>query len=72
MDPNPEMFCYVQDQLFKTVTNMVQADFSYPLESKCAASASIQRLRQDRLVEKATDTLSLTYDVPNTNNYTIH
>jgi len=60
---------FVQDQLFKTVTNMLQADFSYPLD-RVRSIRFHTGLRQDRLVEKATDTLSLVDAIPNTSNYT--
>jgi hypothetical protein len=59
----------VQDQLFKTVTNMVQSDFSYPLD-RVHSIRFHTALRQDRMIEKVTDTLSLNYPVANTNNYT--
>ncbi len=60
---------YAQEQLFKTVGNMLQADFSYPLD-RVRSLRFHTAMKQDRLVEKATDTLSLTYEVPNTNIYT--
>lgn len=60
---------FVQDQLFKTVLNMAQATFSYPLD-RVRSIRFQSAIRQDRLIEKATDTLSLTYEVPNTTNYT--
>ena len=60
---------FVQDQLFKTVINMVQADFSYPLD-RIHSIRFHTALRQDNLVEKATDTLSLTYNLPNATSYT--
>ncbi len=59
----------IQNQLFKTVTNMLQADLSYPLD-RIHSIRFHTAVRQDRLVEKATDTLSLSYALPNTNNYT--
>jgi hypothetical protein len=60
---------FVQNQLFKSVLNMVQADFSYPLD-RVRSIRFHSAVRQDRLIEKSTDTLSLTYEVPNTDNYT--
>ena len=60
---------YAQEQLFKTVSNMLQSDFSYPLD-RVRSLRFHTALKQDRLIEKATDTLSLTYEVPNTNIYT--
>ncbi len=59
----------IQDQLFKSVTNMLQADFGYPLD-RVRALRFHTALRQDKLVEKATDTLSLSYNLPNSVNYT--
>lgn len=56
-------------QMFKSVLNMVQADVSYPFDRRRSLRLHTS-LRQDRLVQKATDTLSLTYEIPNTNNYT--
>ncbi len=58
-----------ETQLFKSVTNMLQADFSYPLD-RVRSIRFHTALRQDKLVGKATDTLSLTYEVPNTEAYT--
>lgn len=60
---------FVQDQLFKSVLNMFQADFSYPLD-RVRSIRFHSALRQDRLIEKATDTLSLTYEVPDRTTYT--
>jgi len=56
-------------QLFKTVTNMVQADFSYPLD-RIHSIRFHTALRQDRFIEKATDTLSLSAASPATSTYT--
>jgi len=55
-------------QLFKNVTNMVQADFSYPFDRDRSLRFHTA-FRQDHLVQKASDTLSLTYEIPNTNAY---
>jgi hypothetical protein len=60
---------YQSAQLFKTVSNMVEADFSYPLD-RVRSLRFHTALKQDKLVEKVTDTLSLAYAVPNTSNYT--
>jgi len=60
---------FVRDQLFKTVTNMVQADFSYPLD-RVRSIRFHTAVRQDQLIEKSTDTLSLSYTVPNVMAYT--
>jgi hypothetical protein len=57
------------DELFKTVTNMVQSDFSYPLD-RVRSIRFHTALRQDKLVEKVRDTFSLFQQVPNTSNYT--
>jgi len=60
IDPGGNVF--VQDQLFKTVTNMAQANFSYPLDR--VRSIRFQTaIKQDKLVEKVTDTLSLGYNL---------
>ena len=60
VDPSGNVF--VQEELFKTVTNMGQLSLSYPLDR--VRSIRFQTaIKQDKLVEKATDTLSLSYDV---------
>jgi Tol biopolymer transport system component len=59
----------VQDQLFKSVTNMLQGDLSYPLD-RVRSIRFHTALRQDRLVEKTTDKLSLNYEVPSPTVYT--
>ncbi len=59
----------IADELFKTVNNMVQADFNYPLD-RIHSIRFHTGIRQDRLVEKATDTFSLSYTLPNTEAYT--
>ena len=53
---------FIQDQLFKTVTNMVQGDLSWPID-RIHSVRFHTAMRQDKLIEKATDTLSLTYEV---------
>jgi hypothetical protein len=68
VDQNNQL-ALVQDQLFKTVTNMVESDFSYPLD-RVHSIRFHTSIRQDKLVEKATDTLSLSYPLSNTNTYT--
>jgi len=50
------------NELFKSVTNMVQSDFSYPLD-RVHSIRFHTSLRQDRSVEKVTDTLSLAYNI---------
>jgi len=57
------------DQPFKTVLNAVQGDFSYPLD-RLRSIRFHTALRQDRMVEKVTDTLSLAFPIPNTEAYT--
>ncbi len=59
----------VRPQLFKSVSNMVEADFSYPLD-RVRSIRFHTALRQDRFIEKSTDTLSLAYSVPNSEQYT--
>ncbi len=68
MDANNKVL-FTQDQLFKTINTMVQSDFSYPLD-RLRSVRFHTALRQDKLIEKATDTLSLTNGFPITNNYT--
>ncbi len=60
---------FQQDQLFKTVTNMLQADFGYPLD-RVRSIRFHSALRQDRLIEKATDTLSLSFPIQTASTYT--
>ncbi len=59
----------VQPQLFKSVSNMVEADFSYPLD-RVRSIRFHTALRQDKSIEKITDVMSLAYPVPNTVTYT--
>ena len=56
-------------QLFKSVSNAVQMDFSYPLDRRRSYRFH-QGLRQDRLVEKVTDPYSLNAPIPTTDMYT--
>ncbi len=57
---------FKKQQSFRNITNLLQADFSYPLDR--VRSLRFQTAaRQDRLIQKAQDTLSLTYEIPNTN-----
>ena len=49
-------------ELFKSITNLMQADFNYPLD-RVHSIRFHTSLRQDRSVEKTTDTLSLAYSV---------
>ena len=69
IDSKTGQLLFVQDQLFKTVDNMIQADFNYPLD-RIHSIRFHTSLRQDKLVEKATDTLSLSYELPNSVTYT--
>lgn len=56
-------------QLFKSVTNMLQADFGYPLD-RVRSLRFHTGIRQDKLVEKVTDYNSLFAQVPNQVAYT--
>jgi hypothetical protein len=49
---------YDAPELFKTVTNILQSDFSFPLD-RVRSIRFHSSLRQDRLIEKATDSSSL-------------
>ncbi|MCW3121578.1 MAG: hypothetical protein JWQ38_1070 [Flavipsychrobacter sp.] len=68
-EDNNHNIVLIRPQLFKSVTNLLQADFSYPLD-RVRAVKFHTGLRQDRLVEKSTDTLSLSYPVPASNKFT--
>ena len=57
---------FVKEQLFKNVTNMVQAELSYPFD-RLRSLRFVTAYRQDRKIQKAQDTLSLVYEIPNTN-----
>ena len=59
----------VRPQLFKTITNMLNADLSYPLD-RVRSIRFHTAVRQDKFVEKVTDTLSLAFAVPNSEMYT--
>lgn len=58
----------VKEQLFKSVSNMLQVDFSYPFD-RLRSMRFKTAFRQDVLVQKAQDILSLKYEIPNTNQY---
>ncbi len=49
-------------QLFKSISNSVQGDFSYPLD-RVRSVRFHSALRQDKFVQKITDTFSLAFDV---------
>ncbi len=55
-------------QLFKNITTMVQGEISYPFD-RLRSFKFQTALRQDRLVQKAQDTISLSYEIQNTNQY---
>ena len=55
-------------ELFKNVTNMVQAEISYPFD-RMRSFRFKTALRQDRLITKAQDTFSLSEDIPNADQY---
>ncbi len=57
---------FIKAQLFKNITNMVQAEASYPFD-RLRSLRFHTAFRQDRMVQKAQDTLSLSYEIPNTN-----
>jgi len=56
---------YAQE-LFKTVSNIMQADFSYPLD-RVHSIKFHTALRQDEAIEKVTDSLSLASQIANPN-----
>lgn len=58
----------IKSQLFKNITNMVQGGISYPIDRLRSIKVSTA-LRQDRLVQKASDILSLQFEIPNTEQY---
>lgn len=63
---------FIREQLFKNITNMVQAEISYPFD-RVRSLRFHTAFRQDRKVQKAQDTLSLVYEIPNTNkNWTMN
>jgi hypothetical protein len=59
---------YEKAQLFKTTLNMVQADFSRPIDRRRSVRFHTG-FRQDNFVQKITDTLSLALDFPNKPSY---
>jgi Tol biopolymer transport system component len=56
-------------QLFQSVSNMVQADFSYPLD-RMRSLRFHTGVREDGFIQKVTDTLSHAIDFPRTRTYT--
>ncbi len=60
---------FVKPQLFKTLTNMVQADFSRPIDRRKSVRFHTA-VREDKFIQKVTDTLSLLLDFPNKESYT--
>ncbi len=60
---------FVSSQQFQSVLNMLQVELSYPLD-RVQSIRFHTALRQDNLVEKSTDILSLSFPVANTVNYT--
>lgn len=58
----------IKQQLFKNVTNMVQGDVSYPFDKVRRLQLSTA-MRQDKLIQKVQDTLSMLYDFPNPTQY---
>lgn len=53
----------INEQLGKTTTTMVQGSATYPLDRNRSVKLHMG-LREDKLVFKAQDTLSLSYDIP--------
>ncbi len=66
---NNNNLIFVKQQLFKTTTNLIQADFSYPID-RMRSLRFHTSVREDRFVQKVTDTLSLALDFPKTFTYT--
>ena len=66
---NNNVLVLIKPQLFKSVSNMVQADFSYPLD-RVHSIRFHTGLRQDKFIQKVSDTLSLVYDVSVPETYT--
>ena len=58
----------VKQQLFKSVTSLIQGDISYPFD-RVRSFKFHSAFRQDNLIQKAQDTLSLSYEIPNTKQY---
>jgi len=65
---NSNHVVYEKLQNFKTISSMVQGDFSYPFD-RVRSLRFHTALRQDKLVQKAQDTLSLSYEVQNATQY---
>ena len=59
----------MKSQLFKTVSNLAQADFNWPLD-RVRSVRFHTSVRQDKFTQKTTDTLSLAYDFPRSDFYT--
>lgn len=66
---NNNVLVMVKPQLFKSVSNMVQADFSYPLD-RVHSIRFHTGLRQDKFIQKVTDTFSLVIDASSPETYT--
>jgi hypothetical protein len=66
---NKGVVVLVAPQTFKTMLNMVQADFSYPLDRRRSLRFHTG-VREDNFVQKVTDTLSLLFDFPKSVVYT--
>ena len=60
---------FVKQQLFKTTTHMAKVDFSRPID-RLRSVRFHTLVREDRFVQKITDTLSLALDFSNTASYT--
>ena len=69
MKNNKHQVVLEREQLFKSTVNMVQGDMSYPLD-RVRSVKFHSGLRQDRVVELSTDTLSLSYSIPPSNKFT--
>lgn len=63
VDPSGQIVNY-ELQLFQQNTNIIQSDFSWPLDRVRSIKFN-SALRQDNLVQKAQDSLSLNYQLPN-------
>jgi hypothetical protein len=59
---------FIKQQLFKNVTSMFMFDISHPVD-RIKSFKFHTAFRQDKLVQRAQDTLSLTYDFPNSTQY---
>jgi Tol biopolymer transport system component len=60
---------FVKEQLFKTTTHIAKVDFSRPIDRLRSVRFNTL-MREDRFVQKVTDTLSLALDFSNTESYT--